>query len=101
MTRKTPSAPATQSAPAPLPTLYPITKWPHPWPPVGGLRWLAFNAKTNGFADAFVRVGSRVLVNEAEFFRCVAANNRPKPRRAIRRPLSAPRPVEILDDEAA
>ena len=55
----------------------PLTDWPkhHPWPPIGGLRHLAFNAETNGFKTAFKRVGRRVLVDETEFFRCVEARN--------------------------
>ena len=57
--------------------LIPTTKWNehHEWPPIGGMRWLIFNAETNGFKSAFVRVGRRVLVDEAEFFRCVERNN--------------------------
>lgn len=64
------------------PKLIPLPLWPehHPWPPIGGLRWLVFNAETNGFATAFVRVGRRVLIDEAEFFRCVEkANAKPSP----------------------
>jgi hypothetical protein len=59
------------------PCLIPLVDWPdhHPWPPLGGLRHLAFHADTNGFAPAFVRVGKRVLVDEAAFFRAVAARN--------------------------
>lgn len=59
------------------PRLIPLVDWPdhHAWPPIGGLRHLAFHADTNGFAPAFVRVGKRVLVDEAAFFRAVAAGN--------------------------
>ena len=39
----------------------------HSWPPHGGLRWLIFNAKDNGFAKCVVRVGRRVLIDEREF----------------------------------
>ncbi len=39
------------------------------------MRHLIFNATTNGFARAFVRVGRRVLVDESEFFRCVDRAN--------------------------
>lgn len=62
------------------PVLIPLVDWPdrHPWPPLGGLRHLAFNADTNGFSAAFVRVGKRVLVDEAAFFRAVAARNQPQ-----------------------
>ncbi len=50
--------------------LIPVSKWSdfHPWPPVGGLRHLIFNAKTNGFDRVIRRVGRRVLVDEAAFF---------------------------------
>jgi len=51
----------------------PVPQWNefHAWPPIGGLRHLIFNEETNGFKSAFKRVGSRVLVDEAEFFACI------------------------------
>jgi len=57
--------------------LIPVPRWNayHDWPPPGGLRHLIFHAPTNGFANAFKRVGRRVLVDEAEFFRCVDEAN--------------------------
>lgn len=57
--------------------LIPVQKWNdfHPWPPVGGLRHLIFHEQSNGFASAFKRAGRRVLVDEAEFFRCVERQN--------------------------
>lgn len=57
--------------------LIPVPRWNdyHDWPPPGGLRHLIFHAQTNGFASAFKRVGRRVLVDEAEFFRCVDASS--------------------------
>lgn len=60
----------------PIPRLIPLTDWPkhHPWPPIGGLRHLNFNARHNGFASAFKKCGRRVLVDESEFFNCVARN---------------------------
>ncbi len=53
--------------------LIPVPDWPkfHPWPTAAGLRHLIFNEATNGFGTAFKRIGRRVLVDEAEFFRCV------------------------------
>jgi hypothetical protein len=53
--------------------LIPLTQWPqhHPWPPIGGLRHLVFFSKTNGFDRVVRRVGRRVLIDEAEFFRWV------------------------------
>ena len=58
--------------------LIPVTQWNnyHPWPPIGGLRHLIFNEKTNGFKSAFKRVGGRVLVDEAAFFDCVDRQNK-------------------------
>jgi hypothetical protein len=51
-------------------TLIPVNKWPerHPWPPIGGLRHLIFNAKVNGFDKVVKRAGRRVLIDEAAFF---------------------------------
>lgn len=52
--------------------LIPLTQWNnyHLWPPIGGLRHLVFNAHNNGFERAFIRVGRRVLIDEAAFFEC-------------------------------
>jgi len=52
-----------------------VTDWPkhHPWPPLGGLRHLTFYSKPNGFRDAFVRVGRRVLVDKGKFFEAARA----------------------------
>ena len=57
--------------------LIPVNKWPdhHPWPTVPGLRWMIFNAKTNGFDAVIRRVGRRVLIDEAAFFEWVEAQN--------------------------
>lgn len=57
--------------------LIPLTKWSehHDWPPEGGLRHLRFYCEKNGFKSAFKKIGARVLVDEAEFFRCVEAND--------------------------
>jgi hypothetical protein len=54
--------------------LIPLTRWNefHAWPPQGGLRWLMFNRNRNGFADAFVKCGRRVLIKEKTFFDCIA-----------------------------
>ena len=48
----------------------PLTQWNefHPWPPLGGLRHLVFNAGTNGFAKVVKRAGRRVLIDEQAFF---------------------------------
>ena len=56
--------------------LVPIPRWNefHPWPPQGGLRHLAFHRETNGFKDAFVKVGRRILVVEDKFLRIAGGN---------------------------
>lgn len=50
----------------------------HPAYPVGTLRDLIFFSKPrdgrpgNGFEDAFLRLGRKVLIDEERFFECVA-----------------------------
>lgn len=58
-------------------TLIPLTEWPkhHAWPPLGGLRYLVFNADKNGFSSVIRRVGKRVLISEPEFFEWVEKQN--------------------------
>lgn len=48
----------------------PATQWSkfHSWPSLGGLRNLIFKGKENGFDSCIVRVGRRVLIDEARFF---------------------------------
>jgi hypothetical protein len=67
------------SSPA-IPRLIPVKDWPkfHPWPTVAGLRWLVFHAKTKGLDAAVVRVGHRVLIDEAKFFEWVRQQNAPR-----------------------
>jgi len=50
--------------------LIPVSRWAdfHPWPPIGGLRHLIFNAHSNGFDAVVRRIGRRVLIDEAAFF---------------------------------
>ncbi len=43
----------------------------HRWPPEGGLRHLIFHSAENGFSEAFLRIGRRVLIDEKKFFECV------------------------------
>ena len=54
--------------------LIPVTDWNkyHPWPPIGGLRHLVFNAGSTGFDAVVRRVGRRVLIDERAFFDWVA-----------------------------
>jgi len=58
--------------------LVPIKKWNdyHDWPPPGGLRHLKFHSETNGFKEAFKKVGKNVLVDEEMFFICVEEANK-------------------------
>lgn len=53
--------------------LIPLTKWPeyHPWPPIGGLRYLVFNAASNGFDKVIRKIGGRMLIDETAFFKWV------------------------------
>jgi len=50
--------------------LIPLTSWNnhHNYPPLGQLRALVFNEKTNGFSRCIRRIGKRVLIDENEFF---------------------------------
>jgi hypothetical protein len=49
----------------------------HPAFTIGGLRWQIFHEKQNGLAasGAILRVGNKVLVDEARFFAWVDASN--------------------------
>ena len=53
-------------------SLIPPNKWNdyYVWPPIGGLRYLIFNAETNGFDEHEVikRRGRNVLIDEEKFF---------------------------------
>ena len=53
--------------------LIPVPRWNEhfDWPPPGGLRHLIFHAESNGFKDAFKRVGRRVLVDAEKFWEIV------------------------------
>ena len=57
--------------------MIPVTKWHehHPWPSTAGLRWLIFNAETNGFNMCIRRAGRRVLIDEQAFFQSVDSQN--------------------------
>lgn len=45
----------------------------HSWPPIGGLRHLVRNSKTNGLDEAGVisRVGRRLLIDEDAFMQWI------------------------------
>lgn len=55
----------------------PIPDWNkyHPWPSPAGLRYRVFFAKENGFDKCVVRVGKRVLIDEAKFFEWLDEQN--------------------------
>lgn len=57
--------------------LIPVPKWSehHEWPPLGGLRHLIFNSKSNGFDECIRRVGKRLLIDEQAFFHWVDKQN--------------------------
>ena len=56
--------------------LIPVSRWNefHPWPPIGGLRYMIFNADRNGFNTVVRRCGRRVLIDERAFFKWANAN---------------------------
>jgi hypothetical protein len=70
---------AVQGQEQPASRLIPLTQWNehHPWPPVGGLRHLVFNASDNGFDAVVRRCGRRVLIDEAAFLPGSTASRRP------------------------
>ena len=53
--------------------LIPLTAWPdiHSYPPLGQLRALVFNSKTNGFERCIRRIGKRILIDESQYFNWV------------------------------
>jgi len=57
--------------PSPPTRLIPATEWSrhHPWPTLGGIRHLVYHRRRTG-ADAWARkIGRRLLIDEAAFFR--------------------------------
>lgn len=87
--RPAPSVPAPIPAPAITapPNLVPVPRWNDyfDWPPLGGMRHLIFHADTNGFEDAFIRVGRSVLVDVPVFFARVERGRGAQPRQRKRR----------------
>jgi hypothetical protein len=51
----------------------PLAQWNdfYAWPPPGGLRHLRFHDKSNGFADAFIQCGRRILIDPVKFWEIV------------------------------
>ena len=60
-----------------LDRLLTIEQWPqfHPWPPIGGMRHIRFNADEKGATDCFVKKGGRVLVRERKFLEWASSND--------------------------
>lgn len=77
---------ASESHPETETRLIPLTEWPkyHPWPPIGGLRHLAFNAPKNGFDKVICRCGRRILINEVAFFEWAQNGNKQEQRDKIK-----------------
>jgi hypothetical protein len=59
------------------PSLFELPKFEekHPAFSVNSLRWLRSRQGENGFGPAFVKVGSRLFVNEQEFFAAIDRQN--------------------------
>jgi hypothetical protein len=55
--------------------VFTIQQWPHQYPTEAGFRWLIFHAATNGFDSCIRRVGRRILIDEAAFYRWLEAQN--------------------------
>jgi hypothetical protein len=81
------------------PRLIPLPRWNefHPAPSVAGMRWIRFNAESNGFAPAFKTIGRSVFVDEREFFACVERTNAKRKPKPMRRMLRVPRPVATIE----
>ncbi|HAT2069220.1 TPA: hypothetical protein I8Z98_001219 [Legionella pneumophila] len=60
------------------PHYIPVPHWDryHDWPSIAALRNLIFNKKTNGFENVVVKVGKRVLIDEAAFFEWIASQGK-------------------------
>ncbi|QBR85392.1 hypothetical protein E3983_10245 [Legionella israelensis] len=56
----------------------PVPRWDkyHDWPTISALRNLIFNKKTNGLEKVVIKVGKRVLIDEAAFFDWVASQGK-------------------------
>ncbi|STX50474.1 Uncharacterised protein [Legionella busanensis] len=60
------------------PRYIPVPDWDkyHHWPTIAALRSYIFNKKTNGFEKVVIKLGKRVLINEAAFFEWVASHSK-------------------------
>ena len=59
------------------PEFIPLAKWDryYHWPTVAGMRRIRFDRHQNGFADAFIEVGGRVLVDAQKFWELAHDNH--------------------------
>ena len=50
--------------------LIPVTRWNdyYPFPTIGSLRALVFNASKNGFNKVIRKIGGRIVLDERQFF---------------------------------
>ena len=57
--------------------IIPLKDWPkyHDDPPIGGLRWLVYNAKHNGFEGVILRRGKRISIDEKLYFKWLRDQN--------------------------
>ena len=60
--------------PSPATRFIPLVKWPefHPYPSLGGLRWLAFTNRDNFRTECVRSIGRRLLLDEAATLRWFA-----------------------------
>ena len=54
----------------------PLKEWNRyfDYPTVPALRWIRFNQTANGFDEAFIDLGGRVLIDPSKFWECVRRN---------------------------
>ncbi len=71
------SEPLTTSSLIPTSDLYTVRQFSQKYPafPEGGLRYLIFHAKSNGFQGCIRRLGRKILINEHDFFAWIERQN--------------------------
>ena len=71
--------PTYTTTPEPSRKLYTVDQWPtvHPWPTANGLRYYIKHRHTNGLDKhgAVLRMGRRILIDEARFFAWIDSEN--------------------------
>ena len=60
-----------------IPSLLTVKQFSEKYPafPEGGMRHRIFHADNNGFGRCIRRVGAKVLIDEAIFFKCIDEQN--------------------------